>query len=370
MLNVMRELENFDSLDLTTGDLIGKERFQNIVNDFLKEINNMLKNPYELLRIANELREERCGNIVTFVVNRNINFTDLCINRCKFCSFRNSRNYVLKLDEVEEKVREAVNYGCTEVCLQGGLMPNATIDFYVSLLKTVRKVSKKLHIHAFSPMEILHASKNSCCSVEDTLKELKKAGLNSMPGTAAEIFDEKIRKEICPEKLSTIEWFEVVKTAHELNIPTTATMLYGHVESWKERIAHILLIRSLQNETSGFTEFIPLTFLWKNNELGKRIKGCSGFEDLLVIAVSRLLLYDSIDNIQASWVKFGLKLAQVALFSGANDLGGTLMEENISKAAGSVSGEKLSVEEMVTLIKRCGRVPAERDTLYRIIRYF
>ncbi len=361
-------LETLDCCDATVFDLINSEKFEELAGKILKS--TAARSPYQILELANSLRAERCGDVVTFVVNRNVNFTDFCVNRCKFCSFRNSRGYVLSTEEVERKVREAIEYGCTEVCLQGGLMPGADVDFYVSLLKAVRKISKDVHIHAFSPMEVLHASRNSGCGVEDALKEFKKAGLNSMPGTAAEIFDDCVRKEICPGKLSVVRWFEVVKTAHELGIPTTATMMYGHVEGWKERIKHMLLLRKLQVETSGFTEFIPLTFLWRNNELGKRVKGCSGFEDLLVIAVSRIVLDRAINNIQASWVKFGVKLAQAALFAGANDLGGTLMEENISRAAGSDSGEFLKVEEFVELIKRCNRTPAERDTLYNILRVF
>ncbi len=366
MKKIQKLLDEFDSLDISVENLINSENLEKYVINFLK----IIKDPYTLMKIADELRKEVCGDVVTFVVNRNINFTDICINHCKFCSFRNNRKFILNLDEIEKKVKEAIDFGCSEVCIQGGLIPNADLEYYSSIIKAVKKVSKKIHIHAFSPMEILHASKNSQCEVEDVLKELKKAGLNSMPGTAAEIFNENIRKKICPEKLSTMEWFEVVKTAHELKIPTTATMMYGHLEGWKERIEHILLIRKLQNETRGFTEFIPLTFLWKNNELGKMVKGCSGFEDLIVISVSRILLYGSIENIQSSWVKFGLKLSQAALFTGANDMGGTLMEEHISKAAGSISGEKLTVEEMVELIKRCGRKPAKRDTLYNILRYF
>ncbi len=361
------ELEELDSCDRSAEELIDDEWLHSLSRRIVR---NVVKNPFKTMDTANSLRKECCGDIVTFVVNRNVNFTDFCVNRCKFCSFRNSRGFTLDEEEIRKKVREAVENGCTEVCLQGGLMPKADLDFYVSLIKAVRKESKDIHIHAFSPMEIVHAARNSSCSVEDVLKELKRAGLNSMPGTAAEIFSGKIRKKICPEKLSSKEWFEVVRLAHSAGIPTTATMMYGHIESWEDRVSHILLIRKLQLETSGFTEFIPLTFLWKNNELGEVAKGCSGFEDLLVIAVSRLLLKDAVKNVQASWVKFGIKLAQAALFTGANDLGGTLMEENISKAAGSISGEFLSVDEFVEIIRRCNRIPAERNTLYKILRIF
>ncbi|MCS7144387.1 MAG: 5-amino-6-(D-ribitylamino)uracil--L-tyrosine 4-hydroxyphenyl transferase CofH [Archaeoglobaceae archaeon] len=327
----------------------------------------LLRDPYETFRLANELRKKAVGDIVTFVVNRNINFTDICVNDCKFCSFRNRNNFVLSLEELKKKVEEAVDFGCTEVCIQGGLLPNAEIDFYVSILEVVREVSKKIHIHAFSPMEIIHMAKNSKLTTLEALKILKREGLGSMPGTAAEILDDFVREQICTKKLKTNEWVRVIKEAHSLGIPTTATMMYGHIESWEERIKHIMLIKRIQQETNGFTEFIPLSFMWKNNELGAKARGVSGFEDLLVIAIARILLYPEIKNIQASWVKLGIKLAQASLNFGANDLGGTLIEENISKSAGATSGEFISPEELRELIIRAGRIPKQRDTLYNII---
>lgn len=330
-------------------------------------LDNLLKNPYETLRYADELRRKFVGDTVTFVVNRNINFTDICINDCKFCSYRNTRSFVLTHEELKRKVAEALDFGCTEVCIQGGLLPNADLDFYVGILQAVRDVSKSIHIHAFSPMEVYYAAKNSGMHVEDVLKIFKREGLNSMPGTAAEILVDRVRKYICPKKLTTAEWEYVIKLAHKNGIPTTATMMYGHMESWKDRIEHIMLIKKIQQETGGFTEFIPLPFMWRNNELGKNFKGSSGFEDLLVIAVSRILLYPEIKNIQASWVKLGIKLAQAALYAGANDLGGTLMEENISKAAGATSGEKLTPEELREIIRIAGRIPKQRDTLYNLL---
>lgn len=330
-------------------------------------LDELLSDPYETLRVADELRKKAVGDFVTFVINRNINFTDICINDCKFCSFRNRKKYVLSLEEIKNKVEEAVEFGCTEVCIQGGLIPNADVDFYVSVLQAVRDVSKKIHIHAFSPMEVYHAAKNSKMSIEDTLKIFKKEGLDSMPGTAAEILVDEVREKICPKKIKTEEWVYIIKTAHKLRIPTTATIMYGHLESWEDRVKHILLIKKIQRETGRFTEFIPLPFMWRNNELGEKFKGSSGFEDLLIIAISRILLYPEIKNVQASWVKLGVKLAQAALYAGANDLGGTLMEENISKAAGATSGERLTPEEMREIILRAGRIPKQRDTLYNII---
>ncbi len=328
---------------------------------------SLLEDPFETFRIADELREKAVGDVVTFVVNRNINFTDICVNRCKFCAFSNRKKFLLTLDKIKRKVREALDYGCTEVCIQGGLLPNANLDFYISIIEAVRDVSEDIHIHAFSPMEVYHMAKNSGLSVKEALKELKKAGLDSMPGTAAEILDDEIRRRICPDKITTSQWIEIVTTAHRMGIPTTATMMFGHIESWEHRIKHMLIIKEIQRRTGGFTEFIPLPFQPKNNELGRIAKGSSGFEDLLVIAVSRILLYPEIKNVQASWVKMGVKLAQAALHVGANDLGGTLMEENISKAAGATGGEFLPKEEMIRIIEVAGRIPKQRDTLYNII---
>ncbi|MBO8182375.1 MAG: 5-amino-6-(D-ribitylamino)uracil--L-tyrosine 4-hydroxyphenyl transferase CofH [Archaeoglobus sp.] len=336
----------------------------------LEEYKSLLSNPYKTFRQADQLRREICGDEVSFVINRNINFTDRCINRCKFCSFRFRKNYLLSKEEIAKKVEEALDYGCTEVCIQGGLLENANLNFYIDILQTVRDISKSIHIHAFSPMEVFHAARNSKMHVEDVLRELKRAGLDSIPGTAAEILVDEIREEICPEKLKTSEWVFVIKTAHKLGIPTTATMMYGHIESWEDRIEHLLLIKKIQQETHGITEFIPLPFMPKNNPLGKLSSGSSGFEDLLVIAIARIILYPEIKNIQASWVKLGKKLVQASLYTGANDVGGTLMEENISKAAGSSSGEFLEVEEILQLIRTAGRIPVQRSTVYEPIKRF
>ena len=334
-----------------------------LVQDYKK----LIEDPFETFKIADEIRKKAVGDVVTFVVNRNINFTDICVNNCKFCSFRNKFKFLLSLEEIKRKVEEALDYGCTEICIQGGIHPKSNLDFYISILEAVREISNKIHIHAFSPMEVYNAARKSNVSIKDALKELKKAGLDSMPGTAAEILNDEIRKIICPEKLTTKQWIDVITKAHKIGIPTTATMMYGHIENWNHRIEHLLIIKQIQKKTSGFTEFIPLPFMWKNNELGKITKSPSGFEDLLVIAISRIILYPEIKNIQASWVKMGLKLAQAALNFGANDLGGTLMEENISKAAGATSGEFLKVEELKILIESAGRIAKQRDTLYRIV---
>jgi FO synthase subunit 2 len=333
----------------------------------IQDYKSLISNPFETFKIADELRRRVAGEYVTYVINRNINFTDRCINRCKFCSFRYRKNYILSIEEIKNKVEEAVVYGCTEVCIQGGLLENADVHHYSEILQAVRDVSKKIHVHAFSPMEILHAARNSKMHVEDVLRDLMDAGLDSMPGTAAEILDDEIRNFICPEKLTTDQWISVIKTAHRVGIPTTATMMYGHIEGWENRIKHLMLLKEIQKDTGGITEFIPLPFMWKNNELGKYSRGTSGFEDLLVIAISRIILYPEITNIQASWVKLGKKLVQAALFTGANDIGGTLMEENISKAAGSTNGEFLDVQELRAVIETAGRIPKQRTTLYEIL---
>ncbi len=333
------------------------------------DIKTLIKSPFRAFELADKLREDLKGDIVTYVVNRNINFTDICVGSCLFCSYSNREKFFLSEEEIKEKVREAVEYGCTEVTIQGGLFPNPSIEDYIRILRAVREVSGRIHIHAFSPMEVMHVAKSENMDVEDVLREFKREGLNSMPGTAAEILVDDVRRIICPKKLKTDEWIEVIKTAHNIGIPTTATMMFGHIESWEDRLRHLEIIRRIQEETGGFTEFIPLPFMDKNNRLGKIASSPSGFEDLLVIAISRIYLYPLIENIQASWVKMGKKLAQAALYTGANDLGGTLMEENISKAAGATSGEFLPVDELKKLIIAAKRIPAERDTLYNIVRY-
>ncbi len=333
-------------------------------------LKELVKNPYRTFELADKLRDEIRGDQVTFVVNRNINFTDVCINNCMFCSYRNRKRFILSHDEIKRKVQEAVDYGCTELTVQGGLIPGAGVEFYASILNAIREVSRSIHIHAFSPMEIIHAARNDGMDVEDVLRELKREGLDSMPGTAAEILVNRIREIICPDKLTTEEWSEVITTAHSLGIPTTATMMYGHIETWDDRFEHLRVIKEIQEETEGFTEFIPLPFMGKNNRLGEIARPSSGFEDLLLIAVARIYLYPLIENIQASWVKMGKKLAQVSLYTGANDFGGTLIEENISKSAGATSGEFMSVEEIIETIFSAKRVPAQRDTLYNILRVY
>ncbi|MBN2488579.1 MAG: 5-amino-6-(D-ribitylamino)uracil--L-tyrosine 4-hydroxyphenyl transferase CofH [Methanosarcinaceae archaeon] len=327
-------------------------------------------NPFELFSLADELRSEAVGDAVTYVINRNINFTNRCIGNCGFCAFRDNNNgYRLTLDEIMEKVSWADKEGSTEVCIQGGLLPDTNLDFYLDILESIKAEYPDMHIHAFSPMEVYHAASQSNIPVRDALEKLKQSGLGTMPGTAAEILSDRVRKVICPSKLKTAEWVDVVTLAHKTGIPTTATMMYGHIETMGERIDHILIVRDIQKETGGFTEFVPLPFMPYNNRIGEEVLrsgrfATTGVEDLQMHALIRVLLNTHVANVQASWVKLGKKLAQFALYCGANDLGGTLMEEKISKSAGAGHGEYMSPEEFEWMIRGAGRTPKQRNTLY------
>ena len=325
--------------------------------------------------VADWLRRKSVGDIVTFVVNRNINFTNICHMGCQFCAFSrkidDSGTYLLSLEEIILKAKEAWKNGATEVCIQGGLHPKIDAYHYKEILQAVKK-NVPIHIHAFSPMEIVYGGSKSKLTVSETLKMLKDAGLDSMPGTAAEILVDEIRNEICPKKINTDEWINVVKTAHKLNIPTTSTILHGHIENVGHWVKHLSIIRDIQRETKGFTEFVPLSFMhWHapNYINGKTRPGATGSEDMKMYAVSRIMLNKHLKNIQVSWVKIGVKMAQLALNTGANDFGGTLIEENISRSAGATTPQYMQAEEIVRQIKNLGRTPAQRTTTYEIIKY-
>jgi len=329
----------------------------------------LASNPFYLFRIADELRKKEKGDVVTYVVNRNINFTNVCVGNCKFCAFREEKEkgYLLSMDAVLSKVDEAVNNEATEICIQGGLHPDLTIADYCGIIESI-KSRFDVHIHAFSPMEIYHVARNSGMSEEEVLKELKKAGLGSIPGTAAEILNDSIRDTICPKKIKTEKWVEIIKTAHRLGIPSTSTIMYGHIESLEDRIDHIFKVRKIQKETGGFTEFVLLRFMRKNNELGRIVnRDVSFLENALVHALARVILYPYCVNVQASWVKLGVRDAQRMLYFGVNDLGGTLMEESISRLSGSSAGEYMSPEDFERLIKDAGRTPKRRNTLYELL---
>jgi len=327
---------------------------------------------HALVRAADEVRRRRVSDIVTYVINRNLNFTNICVGSCKFCAFRRSPDdrdaYVLTLDQIASKVREALALGATEVCIQGGLHPDFELKNYLEILQTVREISPDIHIHAFSPAELNHIAHREGMSIEEVVKMLRDAGLNSVPGTAAEILVDRVRSIICPKKITTGRWIDTVKICHRLGLPTTATMLYGTVETPRERAEHLTLIREIQHETQGFTEFVPLAFMPYNTPLwsdGERSPP-SVAENLRVHAVARLMLAGYIDNIQTSWVKLGPRGAQLMLCAGANDLSGTLLEENITRAAG---GERqvMMPEQLRGLILQLGRTPMQRTTTYEFV---
>ncbi|MFX1375443.1 MAG: 5-amino-6-(D-ribitylamino)uracil--L-tyrosine 4-hydroxyphenyl transferase CofH [Promethearchaeota archaeon] len=333
---------------------------------------------FALQYTANEICLEKKKDIVTFVINRNINFTNVCHQGCKFCSFSLPTNhkdaFLLDLDEIKDRVIEAKESNCTEVCIQGGINPKLKFDFYLDILKVVKRVDKNMHTHAFSPQEIYYMSKLYGSSVEATLKELKKSGLDSIPGTAAEILVDEIRKIICPNKVSTQQWINIITIAHNLGIPTTSTIMYGHIESIKDRIEHLNILREIQKKTKGFTELVPLPFVKENPILSKLethpLNPSYGMADLKLFCVSRIFLNNHIDNLQCSWPKLGPKFAQVSLNYGVNDFGGTLIEENISKSAGAEFGEFISPEEIIKIIETAGKRPAQRDTVYNIKKYY
>ncbi len=331
-----------------------------------------------LQKVANYLSFKKKQNIVTFVINRNINFTNICNGGCKFCSFSVSKNskfgFKLSLDDIKEKVIEAKEKNCTEVCIQGGINPAFAFEFYLDILKTVKSVDSRIHTHAFSPQEIYHMTQLNGQNLEDTLRELNKAGLDSIPGTAAEILVDKIRKIICPKKISTNHWIEIISTAHKLGIPTTSTIMYGHIESLEDRMEHLEVIRKIQKSTGGFTEFVPLPYVKDNPALSSvkehPLKLTYGLDHLKLFCVARIFFNNYIDNIQCSWVKLGTDLAQISLNYGVNDFSGTLLEENISKSAGAKHGEFLEPQEIINIIKSAGKRPAQRDTVYNIIKYY
>ncbi len=322
---------------------------------------------------ANYLRKRACGDIVTFVVDRNINYTNVCTSKCKFCAFyreeESDEAYVLNTEELISKVQEAVDIGATQILLQGGLHPHLPFEFYEDMLAILKQRFPGVQLHALSPPEIAHIAKMNHCSVREVISRLHDAGLDSIPGGGAEILDDRVRSSISPDKVGWKTWRQVMITAHKLDIPTTATMVFGHIETLNERIRHITRIRDIQRETGGFTAFIPWTFQEKNTALEGMFKLACGVDYLRTIAISRIILNNYIPNIQASWVTQGSKVAQLALCFGANDLGGTMIEENVVRAAGTAF-HKMANKEIVHMVHRLGRQAARRDTLYKILQKY
>lgn len=324
-----------------------------------------------VIEVADYLREKTVGNVVTFITNQNINFTNICYVGCKFCGFSRTPKqkdaYFLDETMVVEKAKQAWQLGAREVCIQGGLPKDFDGNYYRKIVSAIKKELPEIHIHAFSPMEIDYGVEKTGMPLKDYLRMLKEAGLDSIPGTAAEILDDRIRSLLSPVKLTAKRWEEIIRTAHEVGFRTSATMMYGHVEEVEDWIRHMLLIREIQKDTGGFTEFVPLGFIHENTaiyKLNKARQGATEGEHLKVHALARILLYRYINNIQVSWVKMGPELAARCLKAGANDFGGTLREENISKMAGAKYGEYLAAEEIIRYIEKVGRTPALRSTTY------
>jgi len=328
---------------------------------------------WDVAAAADRVREERAGSVVTFVRNQNINVTNLCVNACGFCGYSKKPGdegvYFYTKEQVQEKVKLARSRGVTEICTVSGLHPDFTAESYAAIYHWIREVFPDVHIHASNPMEVAYAARKSGISTKEVLRLMKSAGLRSLCGTAAEILVDDVRSIICPQKILSAEWERIIREAHGLGIPSTATIMYGHCESDRDRARHLGILRRIQDMTHGFTEFVPLSFIHMNTPIYKRglaRAGATGREDLLMVAVARLFL-DNFRNIQVSWVKEGVKMAQVSLLAGANDLGGTMFEESISKGAGAVNTDYLDPVEMQRMAEDAGRTLRQRTTLYELL---
>ena len=333
-----------------------------------------------MVMTADELRRRTVGDIVTYVVNRNINFTNVCIKRCGFCAFsrdfRQEEGYLLPVEESIRRAKEAWDYGATEVCVQAGLPPKMEGDLYIRLCESLKKELPDMHIHGFSPEEVLYGSIRSESTIKQYLTELKAAGVGSLPGTSAEVLDQELRDKISPGRITVDQWTEVITTAHELGIPTTSTVMFGYLETPTQLAKHMDVIRGIQQQTGGITEFVPLSFV--HTEAPMFMKGLvddvrpgpSGIEVIKMHAIARIMLNNWIPNIQASWVKEGSRMSQLLLTAGVNDLGGTLINESISTAAGAQHGQLMRPSEFRQIIRQAGRIPAERYTTYKTRRVF
>ncbi len=333
-----------------------------------------------LILVADEMRRRQAGDLVTYVVNRNINFTNVCIKHCTFCAFsrdhREEEGYFLPMDEVVRRAIEAWEMGATEVCIQAGLPPKLDGGYYIDLCRAIKAALPEMHLHAFSPEEILYGSTRSGLAIPEYLAELKKAGLGTLPGTSAEVLDQEIRDVIARGRITVDQWIEVITSAHAQGIRTTSTIMYGHVERPAHWIRHMDLLRRIQKDTGGFTEFVPLSLIHQEAPMYRRglvpgvRQGATGFEVVKMHAIARLFLGPLFRNIQCSWVKEGPKLAQLLLAAGANDVGGTLINESISTSAGASYGQLVPPAELRRLIRDAGRVPAQRSTTYDVMRVY
>jgi FO synthase subunit 2 len=330
--------------------------------------------------VADELRRRQAGDVVTYVVNRNINFTNVCIKHCTFCAFsrdhREEEGYFLPIEEIVRRAEEAAEMGATEVCIQAGLPPKLDGRYYIDLTRAIKRALPQMHIHAFSPEEVLYGSVRSGLPIREYLGELRGAGLGTLPGTSAEILDQAIRDQIARGRITVDQWIEVITTAHALGIRTTSTIMFGHVETPAHWVRHMALLRSIQKDTGGFTEFVPLSLIhgeapmYAKGLVPNVRPGATGLEVTRLHALARLMLGPTFRNIQGSWVKEGPKLAQLLLTVGVNDLGGTLINESISTSAGAQYGQLVPPAELRRLIREAGRVPAQRDTVYTVLRRY
>ena len=333
-----------------------------------------------LVMTADELRRRTVGDIVTYVVNRNINFTNVCIKRCGFCAFsrdfRQEEGYLLPVEEIIRRAKEAWDYGATEVCVQAGLPPKMEGDLYIRLCEAIKKELPDMHIHGFSPEEVLYGSIRSDITIRAYLTALRAAGVGSLPGTSAEVLDQELRDKISPGRITVDQWTEVITTAHDLGIPTTSTVMFGYLETPTQLAKHIDLIRGIQQQTGGVTEFVPLSFvhteapMFMQGLVNDVRPGPSGIDVIKMHAIARIMLNNWIPNIQASWVKEGPRMSQLLLTAGVNDLGGTLINESISTAAGAQHGQLMRPSEFRQMIRQAGRIPAERYTTYKTRRVF
>ena len=364
----------FDRLQISskTEKILTKSLDEAISVDEANHLMNIKGNElYPLLATADYLRNEIVGDDVTFINNCNINFTNICTVRCGFCAFGKDADdpdaYILDDEAILAKAKGAVEKGAHEFCVMGGVLPDADIEYYEHLLTLLKDEYPDVMIHGFSPTMINDACSVSGIDIAEGFERLKTAGLDTLPGTAAEILTDRSRDIICPEKVSVRDWIDIVKTSHEVGIPGSATIMYGHVETLSERVEHIDIIRQIQEDTNGFTEFIPMTFMHEYSPIfldGQKNLGASGTEDLKLYAISRMMLRDSIPNIQVSWVKMGFRFAQVVLTAGANDLGGTLGGDELSEASGAPDGVEASIETLDSMVKNLGRNPIERNSKY------
>ncbi|MCL1925845.1 MAG: aminofutalosine synthase MqnE [Syntrophorhabdaceae bacterium] len=320
----------------------------------------------EMAQIANRRAN---GDRVHFIVNRHINPTNICVNRCRFCAFSKKKEdqsaYTLTMEEILRRAHEAWEQNATEIHIVGGLHPDLPFDFYLDMLRSLRERYPAIHIQAFTAVEIDYFARIAGLSLAEVILQLKEAGLGSLPGGGAEIFAPRVREKICPEKISGDRWLEVMEAVHAAGLKSNATMLYGHVETPESRVDHMRRLRELQDRTGGFQSFIPLAFQPGNTDIVK--SPTTGVEDLMALAVGRLYL-DNFRHIKAFWINIGSKLSQLSLFFGVDDIDGTVVEEKISHAAGAMTGQEMMVDDLVAMIRQAGKTPVERDTLYNIVR--